>query len=193
MKRLIAASILALAPMISTGALAQSEQAQNSSRSSDPSAAPLFGPSEGSQEFTLSGTGTNDRHCNSGGFGLAGSYGWYMSRDLELGVRQAVNWTAVNNADDRINGSTRGAVDYHFNVTDRFRPFVGANVGVIYGDGVHDTGIIGPEVGLKYYLNPTTFLLAQGEYQYFFDSGDDIGDNFNNGSYAYTVGLGLNF
>lgn len=194
MKRWIAASILALAPLTASSAVyAQSDQSQNQTRDRTQAAAMAYGPVEGSNEFTLSGTGTNDKNFDTGGFGVSGSYGWYMNRNVELAIRQSVNWTAVDNASDRINGSTRGAADYHFDATDRFRPFVGASVGVIYGDGVHDTGTIGPEVGMKYYLNPTTFLVAQGEYQFFFDSGDDIDNNIDDGSFAYSVGLGLNF
>jgi len=191
MKRLITASLVALVPLISSAAHAQSEEAQN--RTQQNQSTSLYGPSEGSHEFTLSGTGTSDRGLDNGGFGVTGSYGWYLTRDLEIAVRQGLNWTAIDNRDDRFNGSTRGAIDYHFNVTDRFRPFVGASLGMIYGDGVKETGIIGPEVGMKYYLNSTTFVLAQMEYQYLFDDGDEIDNNFDNGAFAYTLGLGLNF
>ena len=191
MKRLIAASFVALVPLVSTAAHAQSEEAQN--RTQQNQAAPLYGPTEGSNEFTLSGTGTSDRGLDNGSFGITGSYGWYLNRDLELAIRQSANWASVNNGSDRLNGSTRGALDYHFDVTDRFRPFVGASIGVIYGDGVNETGIIGPEAGVKYYLNPTTFIVGQIEYQYLFDDGDEIDNNFDNGAFAYTLGLGLNF
>ena len=189
MKRWIAASLIALLPAVSTAAHAQDAQNRAASNQSSP----LYGPSEGSHEFQLSGTGTSDRGIDNGSFGITGTYGWYMSRDLELAVRQSVNWASIDNGSDRINGSTRGALDYHFNVTDRFRPFVGASVGAIYGDAVHDTGIIGPEAGVKYYLNPTTFIVGQMEYQYMFDDGDEIDNNFDNGAFAYTLGLGLNF
>jgi len=190
MKRLIAASLVALAPLVSTAAHAQTEEAQNRTQNQS---SVMYGPTEGSHEFTLSGTGASDRGLDNGSFGITGSYGWFLSRDLELAVRQSVNWASVDNGSDRINGSTRGAIDYHFDVTDRFRPFIGASIGAIYGDAVHDTGIIGPEVGVKYYLNPTTFILGQMEYQYMFDDGDEIDNNFDNGAFAYTVGLGLNF
>ena len=191
MKRLIAASLVALMPVVSGAAHAQSEQAQNRAQTNQSSL--LYGPSEGSHEFQLSGTGTSDRGLDNGGFGVTGSYGWYLSRDLQLGIRQSVNWVSVERADDRLNGTTRGFADYHFNVTDRFRPFVGASVGVIYGDGVKETGIIGPEIGVKYYLNQSTFVVGQMEYQYLFDDGDEIDNNFDNGAFAYTLGLGLNF
>ena len=181
---LLAASLIAGVSLVSSAAFAQSQQSPMVNQ---------YGPSEGSNEFTLSGTGTNDRDFDNGSFGITGSYGWYLTRDLEISVRQNLNWAAIENADDNINGSTRGAIDYHFNVTPRFRPFIGASIGMIYGDGVEETGIIGPEVGLKYYFNPTTFLLVQSEYQYFFDDGDEVDNNFDDGSFAHTIGLGFNF
>ena len=65
----------------------------------------------------LSGTGTNDREFGNGGLGLTGMYRWYLSRDFELSLRQDVNWSQEDNANDSVNGLTRGALDCHFNVT----------------------------------------------------------------------------
>jgi hypothetical protein len=191
MKRLIAASLVALVPLVSSAAHAQSEQAQNRTQTNQSTS--LYGPTEGSHEFTLSGTGASDRGLDNGSFGVTGSYGWFLSRDLEIGVRQSINWSSVENGRDQLNGATRGALDYHFNVTDRFRPFIGANLGVIYGRNVNETGVAGPEAGVKYYLNSSTFILGMMEYQYLFDDGDEIDNNFDNGAFAYTLGLGLNF
>ncbi len=169
---------------------AATASAQSSSPQPSPSA---YGPSEGSWEFTLGGSGSNNNDFDSGSFGVTGSVGKYFTRDFEVSLRQSVNWASVKNGSDNLNGSTRAAADYHFNVTDRFRPFVGANFGGTYGDNVNDTFIAGPEVGVKYYLNPTTFVLGQAEYQVFFDHGSDFDNNFGDGAFAYTVGLGLNF
>jgi hypothetical protein len=184
MKRLLfsAAALMALAPAI---AAAQTSR--------DCQGTTWFGPRAGSQEVTLSGTGSNDRRFDNGNFGVTGSYGYFFTDGLEAGVRQSINWASVENADDSFNGSTRLAVDYHFNAGGRLRPFIGANIGAIYGDGVADTGIIGPEIGLKYFVNSTTFVLLQTEYQYFFDNSDDVADNFDDGAFVHTVGLGFTF
>ncbi|HEY4133897.1 MAG TPA: outer membrane beta-barrel protein [Alphaproteobacteria bacterium] len=179
MKRLlIATALLALAPL---AAQAQSSSTQN------------FGPREGSQEITLSGTGSSNNDFDAGNFGITGSYGYYFTPAFEGGVRQSINWSGAKDADDTLNGNTRLFMDYHFNASNRFKPFIGANLGYIYGEGVSDTGIISPEVGVKYYVNSTTFILAQAEYQIFFNSGDDIGDNFDDSAFAYTIGLGFLF
>jgi hypothetical protein len=183
MKRLlIATAFLALAPFAA--------QAQSSSSSTMDR---FVGPMEGSQEITLSGTGSNNNDFDSGSFGISGSYGYYFTPAFEGGVRQSINWSGADNADDSWNGTTRLFADYHFNTGGKVRPFIGVSLGGIYGDGVADTGFGGPEVGLKWYVNDTTFVLVQTEYQFFFDDGDSAADNFDNGAFAHTIGLGFNF
>jgi hypothetical protein len=181
MKRILfAVSLVALCPAV---AAAQSTPISDAA----------FGPQQGSHEFTLSGTGSNDNEFDRGTFGVTASYGYYFSRNLELSARQSVNWTAVNNADDQINASTRGGLDYHFDVTPRWRPYIGASIGAIYGEGVSDTGTIGPEIGVKYYVNPSTFIGLQTEYQFLFKGSDDIDNNVDDGRFVYTLGMGFNF
>jgi hypothetical protein len=171
---LIATAFLALAPFAA--------QAQSASET--------FGPREGSQEITLSGTGSNNNDFDTGNLGISGSYGHYFSPAILGGVRQSLNWAGADNADDNWNGSTRLFADYHFNTTGRLKPFVGASIGFTYGDGVRDGGFGGPEAGLKYYVNSTTFVLVQTEYQFFFDDG---GTTFDDGAFAHTIGLGFIF
>jgi hypothetical protein len=178
MKRLlIATAFLALAPFAA--------QAQ--------SASDIVGPREGAQEITLSGTGSNKNDFDAGNFGISGSYGYYFSPAFEGGVRQSVNWSGAENSDDSVNGSTRLFADYHFNTTGKFKPFVGVSLGLTYGDGVPDTGFGGPEIGFKYYVNSTTFLLVQTEYQFYFNDGDSASNNFDDGAFAHTIGLGFIF
>lgn len=150
-----------------------------------------YGPKAGSKEFTLAGTGASDKDFDTSTIGLAGSYGWYISDNLSWSIRQSLNYADVP-GDNTWLGSTRLGVDYHFG-QNRWRPFVGAHIGMTYGDDVDTTGIAGPEVGLKYYVKPETFLYAQAEYQFFFDSSDDVEDNFDDGSFVHTVGVGFNF
>jgi hypothetical protein len=195
MKRLlIAVSMLSFAPAIalaqSADGNAGSQQAQAQNRG-DSDNAPFRGPVAGTKEMTLSGTGTNDRHFHDGSFGITGSFGYYFNKNVEVGLRQTVSWANVG-SQDSVNGSSRVALDYQFDLG-RWRPFVGANIGAIYGKGVNDTGIVGPEVGLKYFVNNTTFIVAQSEYQYHFDSGGELSDNFDHGSFVHTLGMGVDF
>ncbi|MCC4264228.1 hypothetical protein LL240_07140 [Oceanimonas baumannii] len=151
-----------------------------------------IGPSEGDREFTLSGTGKSSKDFDNGSAGVIGDYGWYLTDKTLVGLRQSVNYASVENGDDVWNGSTSVFADYHFG-QGAARPFVGASLGGIYGDGVQDTGIAGLEAGLKYYVLPTTFVQARAEYQFLFDDGDSAENNFDDGAWAYTVGMGLNF
>jgi hypothetical protein len=155
-----------------------------------------FGPRQGDREFSLSGTGSNDRDFNSGSFGVTGDLGWYLQDHVVAGVRQSVNYASIEGADlddDFWNGSTRGYLDYQF-LNERARPFVGASLGGIYGDGVKDSAFAGLETGLKYYVQAKTYFLARAEYQFLFSDSNDATDAFqDDGIWAYTVGLGYNF
>jgi hypothetical protein len=155
-----------------------------------------FGPARGDQEFSISGTGSSDRSFNSGSFGVTGDLGWYFREQVVAGVRQSVNYASIKGEsikDDFWNGSTRGYVNYHF-LTDRARPFIGASLGGIYGDGVKNSAFAGLETGVKYYVQPKAYLLARVEYQFLFTSRRDATDAFqDDGAWAYTVGLGFNF
>lgn len=151
------------------------------------------GAKAGDHEITLSGTGTNNNDFDAGNFGITGSYGYYYTKALEFSLRQSVNWSGADNSDDNWSGATRLAADYHFLTDGRFRPFLGVNIGYIYGDSVNNTGTIGPELGFKYFVNDTTFVLVQTEYQVFFDSGDNVSNAFEDGAFQHTIGLGFVF
>ncbi len=155
-----------------------------------------FGPVQGDREFSISGTGTNDRNFDSGSFGVTGDLGWYVRPDVVAGVRQSINYASIKGEsvkDDFWNGSTRGYLNLQF-LEDRARPFVGASLGAIYGDGVKNSTFAGLELGMKYYVQTKTYFLARAEYQFFFSSSSDASDAFRkSGAWAYTVGLGYNF
>lgn len=150
-----------------------------------------FGPKAGDNEFTLSGGGNSNKQFDRSTVTLSLIYGKYITDSWQWSIRQGVNVADVAN-DNQWNGSTRLAVDYHWNF-DRWRPLVGLNVGAIYGNNVSDTGIAGPEVGIKYYPKPDTFIYFLEEYQFFFKDSSDVNDNFDNGAFAHNFGVGFNF
>ncbi len=69
--------------------------------------------------------------------------------------------------------------------------FVGVSIGYLYGDNVNDTFIAGPEVGLRYFINDTTFVNMLVEYEFLFEDADEVDEQFDDGRYVYTVGLGV--
>lgn len=155
-----------------------------------------FGPEEGDREFSISGTGSSDQDFESGSLGLSGDLGWYLQDNMAAGIRQSLSYADIegqNLSNDFWNGSTRGYINYQF-LSDRARPFLGASLGGIYGDGVKDSAFAGLETGLKYYVRSKTYFLARAEYQFLFDSTDDATDAFQDDAiWAYTIGMGYNF
>lgn len=153
------------------------------------------GPVGGEREFSLAGTGNSDKDFDNSNFGISADYGWFTSDRSVWGVRQSLNFADIEGeslSDDYWNGSTRGYYDYHFG-SGAARPFVGASLGAVYGDAVDDSAFAGLEFGLKYYVLEKTYILARAEYQFFFDSGSSAEDSWDDGAFAYTIGMGFNF
>lgn len=150
-----------------------------------------YGPTAGSREFTLAGAGTSDKNFDNSAIGVSGSYGWYLSRHTAVNLRQSWSYADVP-GDNTWLASTRVGVDYHFGDS-RLRPFIGVNLGLVYGEDVDTTGIAGPEIGLKYYAKPETFIFIQSEYQFFFEDTNDVENNYDDGAFVHTIGIGFNF
>jgi hypothetical protein len=146
-------------------------------------------PQAGDWEFTLGGSGDSDQDFDRGGAGVNGSFGYFYNENFELAIRQSINFDGRSN-DDEWSGSTRLAADWHF-LLGKFVPFIGANVGLTYTEDDSAWGI-GPELGFKYYVHERTFIFAMGEYRWYFDELDDLEDNADDGSFAFTVGVGFN-
>ena len=158
----------------------------------------------GDFEFTLGAGGANDRDFDGTSWNGNASLGYFFTDNLELSVRQSLTYTDIGNFSDpddedegdtdgsALSGSTRVALDFHFDLG-RFQPFIGANVGYVYGDSVSDTFEAAPEAGVKFFVNDTTFIYGLAEYQFFFDESDDADDAFGDGQFVYTVGIGFTF
>jgi len=144
----------------------------------------------GDWELTLSGSGNSSNEFDNNVIGIDGSIGYFLTDNIEVALRQGIDIADVEDSDDNFGGSTRVAADWHFDL-DRFQPFVGANIGYLYGDLVHDTFIASPEGGLKWFANSTTFIFGMVEYQFFFDDSDDVDDAFDDGQWVYTLGIGF--
>ena len=152
----------------------------------------VYGAHQGDWELTLGGSGNNDKDFGMGSGSIDGSLGYYLTDGWELSLRQGVIFADTGEGADYWNGTTRGALDYHFDLG-RLRPFVGANFGGFYGDTIVDTWAAGLEAGLKYYVKPQTFIFAMGEYQWLFEDSENADDNFEDGRFLYSLGIGFNF
>jgi hypothetical protein len=155
------------------------------------SSAKAFGPVEGDWEFQLGGSGSNDNDFDSGIFSLNLSGGYYFTDNILGGVRQNISF-ADSGSDSSWNGSSVAFADYVWDFG-KVRPFVGITLGGLYGDGVDDTFIAGPEAGVKYYVKEETFLFGRVNYDFLFDSADDADSSIDDGRFVYAVGVGFNF
>lgn len=151
-----------------------------------------FGPHRGDRELIIGGSGGTDHRFDNSFGGATVSYGYFVNDSLSGGLRQSINYTNPDNAGAQWNAATRLAVDQHF-LDGPFRPFLGANVGRIYGDNVRDSWVAGLEGGAKYYVQPRTFLHATLEYGWLFQHARSIDDRFDNGQWNWSLGVGFNF
>jgi hypothetical protein len=146
-----------------------------------------YGPRMGNWSFTLGGVGLADRRLSSSTWGVNFSIGHFVIDALEISFRQSINFTDVGGSN--LQASSRGAVDWHFDLG-QFWPYVGLHGGYFYGDR-DDTWMVGPEVGLKYFVKPETYLFGQMEYQHFIKSVRDITDRRRHGQFVFTLGVGF--
>jgi len=148
---------------------------------------------QGDKEFTLNGTGGNDREFRAGSVNLGASLGYFLTDEFELSVRQTASYADAGQDSRQVwNGSTRVAADWNFDLG-RWRPFLGGNFGYVYGQSTSDTWEAAPEGGVKFFLNDSTFLYGQVEYQFFFKDSGNADDAFHDGQFVYSVGLGIRF
>jgi hypothetical protein len=141
----------------------------------------------GNWELKLAGAATNDHDFDGGSASGSGSLGYFLTKEFELGVRQALSWTDTGVSGSIWTADTRVFVDYHFDM-DRWQPYVGVFAGYLYGDladDVDDSFIGGPEVGVKYFVNSTTFIDVNAAYAF------NLEESLDDGAYFYGLGVGF--
>ena len=157
-------------------------------------AAPGDGPVKGDRSFTVSGSGSSDNDFDNTAYGLSGELGYFLTDGWQAGLRQSVNGVDQKDGGNTWAGATRAFIMYNF-LDGNYRPYLGVNVGYIYGedDVVDDTGAAGLEAGLKLYVLKKTYINFGVEYSWLFDSTDTFDNNSNDGIYLYNIGVGFNW
>jgi hypothetical protein len=151
-----------------------------------------WGPAKGDWDFTLGGGGASDKNFNINNGAFNATVGYFITDALEVAVRQSILFSVLDDAADGFGGQTMLAVDYHFALGERWRPFVGASIGGIYGNqDTPDSGAAGLEVGVKYYALQKTYVF--GTFGWAWNFNNDQGGDFEDGSFVYTAGVGFNF
>ncbi len=145
----------------------------------------------GDFELTLGGSGSSDESFDGTTFNIEAGLGYFMTENFEAVWRQGVSY-ADRPGNDDWNASSRVAFDYNFDLGTWY-PYLGVNIGYLYGDTVEEQFIAGPEGGVKIFANDTTFILAGIEYQFLFEDADEAEDNFDDGRFVYLLGIGFTF
>ena len=148
----------------------------------------LAQPEAGNWELSLAGRGSNDDNFDDGDFLIGAKVGYFFTKELEGFLRQDVN--AIFEDGGQWAMFTGVGVDYHFDL-DAWQPYVGAMIGYFYGDEeiTSDTGVIGPEVGVKYFVNNTTFIYGEASWVLFFDEDESADED--DSRWTYSVGIGF--
>src|SRR5258706_12334692 len=125
----------------------------------------------GDWELTLGANAAHGPDLNGVTFSGNGAIRYFLTKELEIGVRQSVGYTDVTsgvNGGSSWDASTRVALDYHFDLG-RWQPYIGANIGYVYGDGVQDTWEAAPEAGIKFFVNSSTFIQSGSNNNFFLE------------------------
>jgi hypothetical protein len=147
----------------------------------------------GNWELTLAATGTANNDFNESAVGASAGLGYFVFDNLELSVRQLIANVNTNDGNAFNAGSTL-ALDLHFPIghEKRIVPFIGGNAAYYYGDTIQDSFEYGPEGGVKYFVNSTTFVFLRAEYQ-IYEHGVGGSSNSEDQQYVFTLGIGFQF
>lgn len=139
----------------------------------------------GDFDMQLSASGAAPKSMQYGQAGARVGLGYFLTKEVEIGVRQEVSWretpksndfavyqrqdngtfTRVKTKSQAWGGSSAASMDYHFDLG-AWQPFVGGMVGYSYQQQQRGSAFVAPEVGVKYFVNSTTYVFASVEYDY---------------------------
>ena len=172
-------NLLSILSLVATSTAAIAEP------NSMPPYTPDPGPHAGNWESTLTGTGQSDHEFERSNFGITGSVGRYFTKNFVLTFKQGLQFGDTTKA-SLVNGRSIVQAAYQWDFA-RWQPYLGINLGAVYGAGVDDDGVVGPEGGIKYFVNESTFIFGSVAYE------SRITHCCNDGFVPYSVGIGFEF
>ena len=116
------------------------------------------------------------------------------SREPALGgvsLKQGILWS-LNGVDDGLTGRSVLSLDLAPDLG-LFRPFLSANFGGVYGEGVQDGLVAGPEIGFNLDIIEGLALRAKVAYDYQFRNSTDWDDGWDEGILWGGLDFGLRF
>lgn len=201
MKRLVLglamAGLACSSAFAQTGTTAPTAPRTTAPAASMPAGAPMPpytfepGPRQGDFEVFLAGSGGSVNQFDANTLGVEGGFGWYALKWLPIGIRQNANLAFGDDVRDAWQFASRAFVDFQYNDGNWFQPFIGVNLGYLYGRHVDQSGIFAPEAGFKAYVNESTFIQLRAEWDWKFTA--DNNSDFEDGDMLYSIGAGFNF
>jgi hypothetical protein len=145
------------------------------------------GPRQGDWEGFIGGSGSSSSgEFNDNNLGVSASIGYYVFNWMPVSLRQAVATRFGSAVEDEWDFATTGAIDFQAPLG-RFQPFIGVFGGYSYGD--QNSALAGPEGGIKFYVNESTFIQGLMQYGWLLDKSFESDE----GRAVYTIGMGFNF
>ena len=158
-----------------------------------PATTPRTGPV--TAQTTTTSSVPAQRVTETGGFSIGGLYGYGiddsdhlaglnltydygLNPGLGLQFEQAGFW----NFGDGIGGRSVGGLNINLGDGQGFIPYIGGNIGAIYGNGIDNSWVAGPEIGLR---------LGGVDAKVAYDM--PFNKSWDKGNVIATVGLGLRF
>jgi hypothetical protein len=146
-------------------------------------------PAANDKEIEVSGGLFHAEGSDSGALNVDLSFGYYYTPGWQVGLRQAVNYTFVDDGPDAWVATTAPFLNYHFRFGN-IVPFLGAFIGLAWNDR-DATGLLGPQGGVKFFLNEQTYLGLRYRYEWFFNSLRRVGRNADDGNHVFNLGVGF--
>ena len=146
-------------------------------------------PDAGSNELQASGGFFHSQGSDTGSLNADLSYGYYFTPGWQLGIRQGLNYSFIDDRRDFWVATTTPFLNYNFRITDIIVPYLGGFIGLVWNDR-DATGTIGPQTGVKFFVHERTFLNLRYRYEFFFDRFKAIDDNASRGNHVFNIDLG---
>jgi hypothetical protein len=150
-------------------------------------------PQEGNNELQLNANLFAPQGSSDLATSVAASYGIFLSDSLEVGIRQGYSGLFPSKASSQWVATTTPFVDYHFrglSEGDTVLPYVGVFLGAVWNDR-DITGTLGPNAGVKLFVNSSTFVNFNYRYEWFFDKFRNVGDERTDGNHIGQAGIGF--
>lgn len=145
---------------------------------------------QGDYSFTLSGFVGAPKDTSGVATGIKTELGYFLTKELQIGIRQDVSFIDNNEDTPGVDSSGWGGrsaamAAFHFDMG-ALQPYIAVVAGYEYPEFVEGTPFVAPEVGIKYFVNGTTYLYGNVAYYYttsfptnsFFEGGFGVGFRF---------------